>query len=115
MLKNQLPAFLFFLFALILTAPSIAAPQAALPPDCREGSLPSHDPKYEPHKLILICIPPNWNGALVVYAHGYVPPQAPLALPIEELTLGGTFVPQIFLAQGFAFATSSYHKNGVVA
>jgi pimeloyl-ACP methyl ester carboxylesterase len=43
-----------------------------------------------------------------------VPPQAPLALPADELTLpDGTFAPNVFLAQGFAFATSSFHKNGV--
>jgi pimeloyl-ACP methyl ester carboxylesterase len=48
-----------------------------------------------------------------MYAHGYVPPQAPLALPIDELTVNGTFVPQLLLSQGFAFATTSFHKNGV--
>ncbi len=48
-----------------------------------------------------------------MYAHGYVPVQAPLALPFTELTLSdGTFVPGLVLSQGFAFATSSYHKNG---
>ena len=44
-------------------------------------SLPSHDPKYPDDQLTLVCIPPNWNGNLVMYAHGYVPAQAQLALP----------------------------------
>ena len=36
-----------------------------------------------------------------------------MALPLAELTLpDGTFVPNLVLSQGFAFATSSYHKNG---
>jgi pimeloyl-ACP methyl ester carboxylesterase len=82
-------------------------------PACQEGSLPSHDPKYPADQLIITCIPPNWNGQLVLYAHGYVPPQFPLALPVDELTVDGTFVPNILLAQGFAFATTSFHKNGV--
>jgi hypothetical protein len=43
------------------------------PPFCQEGSLPSHDPQYPADQLIVVCIPPNWNGQLVVYAHGYVP------------------------------------------
>ena len=82
-------------------------------PACQEGSLPSHDPKYPADQLIITCIPPNWNGQLVLYAHGYVPPQFALALPVEELTVDGTFVPNVLLAQGFAFATTSFHKNGV--
>ena len=88
--------------------------QPIWPPVCQEGSLPSHDPRYPADQLIVICIPPNWNGHLIMYAHGYVPQQLPLALPASELTLpDGTFAPNAFLAQGFAFATSSYHKNGV--
>jgi pimeloyl-ACP methyl ester carboxylesterase len=48
-----------------------------------------------------------------MYAHGYVVEQLPLALPLAELTLpDGTFIPNIVLGQGFAFATTSYHKNG---
>ena len=84
-----------------LSAPAVA--HAQLP--CQQGQLGG--------QLILICIPPNWNGVLVVYAHGYVAPQAPLALPLGELTLSdGTSVPAVLLSQGFAFATSSYSKNG---
>src|SRR5439155_4586585 len=72
------------------------------------------------HQLLVICIPTQteWNGRLVIYAHGFVPPQAPLQLPIDELTLPdpapeGTFVPNLFLSRGFAFATTSFRKNGV--
>ncbi len=96
-----------------LGAPAAASAQSPWPPICQEGSLPSHDPQYPADQLILICIPPNWNGQLVMYAHGYVPEQSPLALPVTELFLtDGTFLPGMVLAQGFAFATTSYHKNG---
>jgi pimeloyl-ACP methyl ester carboxylesterase len=101
--------------ALSLGAPALAYAQSPWPPPpiCQESSLPSHDPQYPAAQVIVTCIPPNWNGQLVVYAHGYVPVQAPLALPITELTLpDGTFVPNLVLAQGFAFAATSYHKNG---
>ena len=72
------------------------------------------------NQLILICLPKSpgkWNGHLVVYAHGYMPPQSPLALPLGELTLPNAagqpvFVPAILTDQGFAFVTSSYSKNG---
>jgi len=99
--------------ALLLFIPNVTHAQDALPPECQEASLPSHDPKFPADQLILVCIPADWNGSLVLYAHGFVPPQAPLLLPIAELTLAdGTFVPSLLLAQGFAFATSSFHKNG---
>jgi pimeloyl-ACP methyl ester carboxylesterase len=91
-------------------------PQAARsqwPPVCQERSLPSHDPKYPQDQLIIICIPPDWNGQLVMYAHGYVAPQLPLSLPVNELTVDGVFIPSAFIAQRFAFATTSFHKNGV--
>lgn len=51
-------------------------------------------------------VPTNWNGHLWVYAHGVVDPQAPIALPnVAPLKAA-------LLAQGFAFATSSYSQNG---
>ena len=96
-----------------LGAPVVAHAQSPLPPFCQQGSLPSHDPQYPEDQLILICIPPNWNGQLVMYAHGYVPNQLPLALPVNELFLpDGAFIPGMLFSQGFAFATTSYHKNG---
>jgi len=68
---------------------------------------------------ILICVPPGvpgdplayWNGQLVVYAHGYVAPQLPLALPAGELAKAPGMV-DFLLSQGYAFATTSYSKNG---
>ena len=115
MKRISLAAFLLFpVLSLILGSPSPAHSQFTWPPGCEQGSLPSHDPKNPADQLIVICIPPNWNGRLVIYAHGFVPEQAPLELPTDELTLAdGTFVPNLFLSLGFAFATSSFHKNGV--
>lgn len=114
MKRISLAAFLLCFLLAIPGWPVPAHSQFTWPPVCEEGSLPSRDPKNPADQLIVICIPPNWNGQLVIYAHGYVPPQAPLVLPFEELTLpDGTFVPNVFLSQGFAFATSSFHKNGV--
>ncbi len=89
------------------------AQNAAWPAECQQGALPSGDLSYPADQQILVCIPQNWNGVLVVYAHGYVAPQASLALPIGELTLSnGKTVPEVLLPLGFAFATTSYHKNG---
>ena len=59
--------------------------------------------------LYRFIVPNPWNGQLVVYAHGAVPPGAPIALPNNSLEL------QMFAAlasQGFAVAMSSYAENG---
>lgn len=116
MKKIYLAAFLLFsLFTPILGSLVPAHAQFTWPPFCQESSLPSGDPKNpEDHQLIVICIPPNWNGRLILYARGYALPQLTLALPIDELTLeDGTFVPIPILMQGFAFATTSFRKKGV--
>ena len=52
--------------ALGLGAPALSDAQAP----CQDSALDG--------QLIRICIPPKWNGQLVVYAHGYVAPQRPL-------------------------------------
>ena len=80
---------------------------------CFTGSLPTNDPKF-PQQIIQVCIPPmGWNGQLVVYVHGFVAPQLPLALPVAELgSIGGDAALGALLQNGFAFATTSLSKNG---
>lgn len=101
------------LATLALLLPGALANAAPPWPDaCVEATLAVPAPQ-----LVLTCVPEAWNGQLVVYAHGYVPPQEPLALPLSELTVvqpdgTPTTVPHILLALGYAFATTSYHKNG---
>jgi pimeloyl-ACP methyl ester carboxylesterase len=63
--------------------------------------------------LTRVCFPADWNGDLIIYAHGYVAPQEPLAVP--DNVLGGTPVEELVNAQGYAYATTSYHANGLVA
>jgi pimeloyl-ACP methyl ester carboxylesterase len=57
-----------------------------------------------------IWIPENWNGELVLYAHGFIDSEVPIALPtgdnIEALR-------DSFLGLGFAVAYSSYSENGL--
>jgi pimeloyl-ACP methyl ester carboxylesterase len=114
MKKGFVFAFFVSVTAVLLGMMPLAKAETPIACNPGVGSLPSNDPKYPASQLTLICKPVAWNGNLIVYAHGYVPPQEPLALPLDELTLAdGTFVPETFLSLGFAFATSSYHKNGV--
>ncbi|HXW05988.1 MAG TPA: hypothetical protein VD833_12195 [Vicinamibacterales bacterium] len=62
-----------------------------------------------PGSLYRLARPANWNGDLVIYAHGRVSPNEPVALPAE----GNDFI-AMFGAQGFAVAFSSFSENGWV-
>lgn len=84
-------------------------------PGCREASLPSEDARYPAPQLVVTCLPTGngtrpWNGTLIVAIHGYVEPQEPLVLPAVDM--GGTDAARLLLDLGFAFATTSFHKNG---
>lgn len=68
------------------------------------------------HELYLICLPTArpWNGDLVIFAHGYVPINEPLSKFLEQLVLSdGNTIPAITTGLGYAFATTSYRKNGL--
>ncbi|MGF1669903.1 MAG: hypothetical protein ACFCU6_05615 [Balneolaceae bacterium] len=74
-------------------------------PTCRDGRLDS-GAKYK------ICVPRNWNRELVVYAPGYRDPNLE-ELEIRDDEIGDFSVQEIVNNLGFAFATTSYHKNGL--
>ncbi len=59
-------------------------------------------------EIYYICVPENWNGDLVVYAHGYVSIFEPLSLPGEI----DDILPAV-VSQGYAFATTSLKVNGL--
>ncbi len=65
--------------------------------------------------LYQICMPAGeWNGNLVIWAHGYVAPQFPLMIPNDHRALlNGTSLADIVNARGYAFATTSYSTNGL--
>jgi pimeloyl-ACP methyl ester carboxylesterase len=63
--------------------------------------------------LTRVCFPAEWNGDLILYAHGYVEPDAALAIP--DNLIGGTPVEDLINALGYAYATTSYRANGLVA
>jgi pimeloyl-ACP methyl ester carboxylesterase len=57
--------------------------------------------------LYRLVRPTNWNGRLVLYAHGFVPSAEPVALPPE-----GSLLTSLLVPQGFAVAFSSFSENG---
>jgi len=85
-------------------------------PPVDEGVAPGAgctDGVLEHGALYRICFPATWNGDLVLYAHGYVPAHQPVALP--EDVVGGTSISGTLTGLGYAFATTSYRANGLVA
>lgn len=65
------------------------------------------DGRIGPGSLYRMVRPANWNGGLVLYAHGFVDADLPVALPAEADALVGLLVPN-----GFAVAYSSFSENG---
>lgn len=55
-----------------------------------------------------MLVPDNWNGNLVVYAHGFLPTIVPLQIPPES-----EWFSAMATSAGFAFATTSYPSNGM--
>src|SRR5271165_1469355 len=56
----------------------------------------------------VIDVPAPWNGALLLYSHGYVAPGSPNpALDVSDPFTGG-----YMLAAGYALAGSSYASTG---
>lgn len=85
---------------------SVSPAAVPTPGPCVQGVLPYG-------ALSLICVPSaGWNGDLVVWAHGYVAFNEPLAIQQLELP-GRTFLPDLVQGLGYAFATTSYRQNGL--
>ena len=74
---------------------------------CKDGTLSGSSAPYQ------VCFPATWNGDLVVYAHGYVSSDEPLALPDDQVD--GRSVAELVTGLGYAYATTSYRANGLVA
>jgi pimeloyl-ACP methyl ester carboxylesterase len=76
-------------------------------PGCQDATLGDGPALYR------TCFPEQWNGDLIIYAHGYVEPDAPLQ--IVDNAVGGTTVSGFANQLGYGFATTSYRANGLVA
>jgi pimeloyl-ACP methyl ester carboxylesterase len=80
-----------------------------------EGITPSAgcvDGTLEHGALYQICFPSSWNGDLVLYAHGHVPADRPLALPSDQI--GGQSLAATINGLGYAYGTTSYRRNGLL-
>ena len=65
------------------------------------------DGRTGPGSVYRLVRPSTWNGILLLYAHGYVSKDAPVAIPADaELVIS------LVASQGFAVAVSSFSENG---
>jgi pimeloyl-ACP methyl ester carboxylesterase len=62
-----------------------------------------------PGAIYRLVRPTTWNGTLVIYAHGYVSPDQPVAIPPDA-----QLVAALLSSRGFAVAVSSFSENGWV-
>jgi pimeloyl-ACP methyl ester carboxylesterase len=62
-----------------------------------------------------ICMPPEgqYNGHLVIWAHGFQDATEPVGIPEDQLCFGGVCLPELINQLGFGFATTSYSKTGL--
>lgn len=84
----------------LLIAPSLTSTASAT-------TLQVVDGRTGPGSLYRMVRPSNWNGGLLIYAHGYTSPEVPVALPAEADGIVALLAPQ-----GFAVAYSSFSENG---
>ncbi len=62
-----------------------------------------------------ICMPApeDYNGYLIVWAHGFQDATEPVSIPEDQLVVGDISIPGLINDLGFGFATNSYSKTGL--
>jgi pimeloyl-ACP methyl ester carboxylesterase len=83
-------------FSVVQTPPALAALSGAAATDRWTGVL--NNASYQ------VEVPKNWNGMLVMYAHGYAGEGA-------NLSVSPPAIRRHLISQGYAWAASSYSKN----
>ncbi len=94
--------------AALLLATS-ATPASAASPTCTNPTVKCEVGQTSDGSTWKIEVPPEWNGTLLVYSHGYVPPTGPNP-PADDAA--DRLVADYLLAHGFALAGSSYASAG---
>ncbi len=92
-----------------LTPTTEAAPQAMTCPKSLPGATHCLSGKDSAGAFYLIAIPPNWQGTLVMHAHG----GPTLGPPTMERTLEDLDRWNITVRAGYAWAGSSFRQGGV--
>jgi pimeloyl-ACP methyl ester carboxylesterase len=81
----------------------------------RAESICDADGRQNSGSVYRICMPPpgQYNGRLVVWAHGFQDAGTPIGIPEDQVCLSDFCIPELVNGLGFGFATSSYSKSGL--
>jgi pimeloyl-ACP methyl ester carboxylesterase len=81
----------------------------------RAESLCEPDGQQASGSIYRICMPApsDYNGNLVIWAHGFQHAGTPVEIPEDQLCIGDFCIPEILNSLGFGFATNSYSKTGL--
>ena len=92
-------------FAALLLLATPARAESICDPDGVQGS----------GSIYRICMPPaeQYNGILVIWAHGFQDAGTPVGIPEDQLCIGDFCIPEVINGLGFGFATNSYSKTGM--
>src|SRR5262245_61671481 len=76
------------------------------------GAVASTTPVHQTGEIngaaYVIDVPGNWNGDLLLYSHGYVPPGS----PNPPTDVGDPLTGNYLLGKGYALAGSAYRTTG---
>ena len=94
-----------FAFVLLLLSAAPASASSTCDADAAQAS----------GSIYRICMPAlaDYNGMLVIWAHGFQDAGTPVAIPEDQLCLGTFCLDQVITSLGFGFATNSYSKTGM--
>jgi hypothetical protein len=89
----------------LCVVPAAARADSVCDPDGVQGS----------GSIYRICMPAEgqYNGNLVIWAHGFQDAGTPVSIPEDQLCIGTFCIPAVVNGLGFAFATNSYSKTGL--
>jgi pimeloyl-ACP methyl ester carboxylesterase len=85
--------------------PEYFVDESKLPFDALAGTDTQRYWGIQGHAAYQIEVPANWNGSLVMYCHGY-------RGDLLELTVSKPSIRSFLIESGYAWAASSYSKNG---
>ena len=86
-----------------------------LPAASRAESVCEPDGVQESGSIYRVCMPAagQYNGSLVVWAHGFQDAGTPVSIPEDQICIPGLCINEVVNGLGFAFATNSYSKTGL--
>jgi hypothetical protein len=114
-MNTRLAAVLAVTFALAAVTAATAGAAGPVLPTCTNTSVTCKVGSTPDGSTWKIEVPHDWNGTLLLYSHGYVPPTTPTGQPATNPPADDFQDRQAadyLLAHGFALAGSSYTNVG---